>query len=130
MVSTLSLGRSLAFSNQNGSDTKPSEDPRGLCEICSGALRQQFAIDNVRDFHLAIWLQNGNILIHRATAVGVVHRVARNRFPICRSEVIDFSDELSVVVECLHVASPFLGEWVWRDGMSFMPHILLNASSF
>jgi hypothetical protein len=49
---------------------------------------QQFAVDDVGDFHLAIRFEDSYVLVCGATAVRVVHRVARNRLAIGCAEVV------------------------------------------
>lgn len=75
------------------------------CGLSSRLLRQQFAIQDIGDFHLAIRFDDGDVLIYWTTAVGVVHRVGCDCLSVHCAEVIDFSDELSVVVETLHALS-------------------------
>src|ERR1035437_78345 len=63
---------------------------------------QQLAVDDICDRHLAVRLKDGDILIYWTTAVGVVHRVGRDALSVHRAEVVDFADELAVIVIGFH----------------------------
>jgi hypothetical protein len=83
----------------------------GMISMHPPVLRQQFAIDKVCRGHFSVRFKNGDVLIYRATAVGVVHRVGRNRLPIGCAEVVYLAHKLSVIIEYLHAFSPLRGEW-------------------
>ena len=65
-----------------------------LDDFSSYRLRQQLAIDNVRAGHLPIRFTDSDVLVHRATAVGVVHGIARDGFSITSPEMVNLADQL------------------------------------
>lgn len=69
------------------------------------ALWQQLAIDDVGCAHLAVGLGHGDVLVDRATVVGVVDGIGRDARPVRRAAVVDFADEFAAVVVALHAAS-------------------------
>ena len=62
-------------------------------------------IGGVQGIGLLLTVLPIGVLVDRATTGGVVHCVRGDAPPVHRAEVIDFSDELSVVVETLHALS-------------------------
>lgn len=58
------------------------------------SLRQQLAADGGRRAYLAVGLGHAHCLAGRATVVGVVLGVARNRFPIVCAEMVNLAHQL------------------------------------
>jgi hypothetical protein len=65
-----------------------------LDDFSSYRLRQQLAIDDVGRRHLAIPFKNSDVLVRGTTAVGVVRGIARDRFAIAGSEMVNLAHQL------------------------------------
>lgn len=68
-------------------------------------LRKQLAVDRGGGAHLAVGLGDVNCLGGNSTVVAVVLRIGRDGLAIRHPELVDFANQLAVIIEALHNSS-------------------------